>query len=107
MQINIFQQMTTIFKEGQTVRQDVDYAYLHKQKLGHGTHGDVHRVWFYHPVKEVEADIVVKEVFEYLHCTIQGDLRKTVKPGFHMIVTVGDASATCPRSVGDIWKQSL
>ena len=29
------------------------------------------------------------------------------KPGFHMIVTVGDASATCPRSVGDIWKRSL
>ena len=24
-----------------------------------------------------------------------------------MIVTVGDASATCPRSVGDIWKRSL
>ena len=31
----------------------------------------------------------------------------SVKPGFHMIVTVGDASATCPQSVGDIWKRSL
>ena len=30
-----------------------------------------------------------------------------IKPGFHMIVTVVDASATCPRSVGDIWKRSL
>ena len=67
-QINIFQQTTTIFKEGQTVRQDVDYTHLHKQKLGHGTHGDVHRVWFYHLMKEVEADIVVKEVFEYSYC---------------------------------------
>ena len=30
-----------------------------------------------------------------------------LKSGFHMIVTVGNASATCPGSVGDIWRQSL
>eukprot|EP00112_Aurelia_sp_Birch-Aquarium-sp1_P002671 Seg1299.1 transcript_id=Seg1299.1/GoldUCD/mRNA.D3Y31 product="putative serine/threonine-protein kinase HSL1" protein_id=Seg1299.1/GoldUCD/D3Y31 len=53
---------TSIFKEGQTVRQDVDYTYFHKQKLGHGSHGHVHRIWFYHLWKEVEADIVAKEV---------------------------------------------
>ena len=31
----------------------------------------------------------------------------SLKLGFHMIVTDGDASATCPRSVTDIWKRSL
>ena len=72
MQSNVSQQTTTIFKKGQTVRQDVDYALLHKQKLGHGTHGDVYRAWFYHLVKDVEADIVVKEVFRYFPYPFSG-----------------------------------
>ena len=55
-------QTTTLFKEGTYVSEDTDYTFLHKVFLGKGTFGDAWRAWFYSPVWQREADIVVKEV---------------------------------------------
>ena len=55
-------QTTTLFQENSHVSEDVDYAFLQKFYLGHGTFGDAWRVWFYSTTRQCEADIVVKEV---------------------------------------------
>eukprot|EP00795_Rhopilema_esculentum_P015587 gene15587-6856_t len=53
---------TTLLREGSVVREDVDFTFLHKIKLGKGGGGHAYRGWFYHAEKEVEADLAVKEV---------------------------------------------
>jgi len=100
---HVIHSTTTLFRENTVLYEDNDYTFLEKAKLGRGSFGTVSRVWFYSPVHQLEADIVLKEAKYVLE--EEAKIHQTIRQNHpNLLGAMAIIKLDTPRSVCDSQK---